>query len=97
MSAQVAEVLRNGLKAFGPNGEKWAQGFASYSGNKEKCCVATCFNRVHYSHHSSEALELLGKLCDLPGDVGRWNDAPERTFADVKALFEKAIQLAEAA
>ena len=26
-----------------------------------------------------------------------WNDAPERTFAEVKELFEKAIAKAEAA
>jgi hypothetical protein len=45
-----------------------------------------------------EALEYLARAIGVvPIDhIGKWNDAPERTQADVLAAYDKAIELAVA-
>jgi rhodanese-related sulfurtransferase len=35
------------------------------------------------------------RVIDWPGGIISWNDAPERTQAEVLAAFDKAIELAE--
>lgn len=46
------------------------------------------------------ALCEAAKGCDFPGGpssaIIRWNDTPGRTFSEVEAAFERAIELAEA-
>jgi hypothetical protein len=42
-----------------------------------------------------EADKLLKVATGFQGYLGDWNDAPERTQADVLAAFDKAIELAE--
>lgn len=64
-----------------------------------------CFNMAAY--HVAENSELFA-YCDEANQMLRdsggfrdgkesmeWNDAPERTWPDVKAIFEKAIAKAE--
>jgi hypothetical protein len=43
-----------------------------------------------------KALDTLEGVTDArPGYIAEWNDAPERTQADVLAAFDRAIELAE--
>jgi hypothetical protein len=98
----VAEVLRKALELLGPRGENWRQGLwniYAHGSDKKHCAWYAIAQVIHGDFpvpygESEEWARLLG----LP-DSGRlfaWNDAPERTFAEVKALFEKAISKAEA-
>jgi hypothetical protein len=45
-----------------------------------------------------KVIAALGKAvgCTHSYEIARWNDAPERTQAEVLAAFDKAIELAEA-
>lgn len=89
--------------------EKWRQGWTSTaSDNPDADCSQTAIE--HASAHmaprdyyvrrrlSGGALLALatavGIECDL-AEIWRWNDAPERTHAEVMAAFDKAIALAE--
>lgn len=77
--------------------EKWCQG--DPSGSSNKYCVRTALQCA--SHEMGGwtfnkptflmAQKALGFSSLDDEQVFRWNDAPERTFSDVKALFAKAI------
>lgn len=93
---QVREVLQKALEAFGPNGENWAKGMEAL--DRPKCCVTLAFSGVRGD--TSEALNFFLK-CSGFGEGYRsiqtaelWNDIPERTWPEVKELFEKAIESA---
>lgn len=45
-------------------------------------------------HHFLAWLLVGAAVGGVP--IGRWNDAPERTHAEVLAAFDRAIELAEA-
>ena len=99
MSA-TAEVLRKALELLGPNGEHWCKE-RYFNGNK--MCMQGATRRASlYADDSgfTSALctnALLKAVPDCEGNpIARWNDAPERTWPEVKAAFEKAIGLAEA-
>jgi len=96
MSAQVAGVLRKALAAFGPNGENWVRG---HGGLGNKCCSVTAFMRSGsplYVGHSDEGYQILCRVTGAKiGFLGDWND--KQTWPQIKAAYEKAIQLAEAA
>lgn len=86
MSKEVAEVLRKGLERLGPNGERWNQG--SYILG-DKVCASEAIGGPE-----SIAYPFLYKI--IGETVSVWNDTEGRTFAEVKAKFERAIALAEA-
>jgi hypothetical protein len=58
-------------------------------------CMAGAIMRVTPSIYSFE--RFIEPLCVVIGDrrLDHWNDAPERTQAEVLAAFDKAIELAE--
>ena len=90
----TAERLRKALALFGPNGEKWVN---RLPGNNEYCSVTACAE----ADPTTSFLSATDLLCSVVGlgefeVLQRWNDAPERTWPEVKAAFEKAIELAEA-
>lgn len=91
MSTEVAEVLEKALAKMGPDGKMWWHNEHNYIGRE--CVLSAVYGT---SPENQAALRLLEKLSGsrwLPA----WNDEPGRTFAEVKALFEKAIAEQEAA
>lgn len=99
----TAEVLRKALELLGPNGEHWCQG-RYFDGDKACMQGATrvaaqeLSQRTEAFLHIAKCTErLMEVLPTCEGNpIARWNDAPERTWPEVKAAFEKAIALAEA-
>lgn len=89
--------------------EKWTKGSCartkngnpvwSYSGYAACFCLVGAFRRVK----APETDSVLELLTGLPSDrIADYNDAPRRTFADIKkrlasriAFFERRIRLAE--
>ena len=84
------EVLRvlveaDRVRLSGP--EKWWQ-----KGNPKQhsgYCAITAVNVSDEHPVWDVLLPLIGKRRIL--EIADWNDAPERTFSDVKALFARAI------
>lgn len=97
---EVADVLRR-ARALVDTPEKWCGGGVRYTPMLK--CSATAIGIA--SAFNGERLDL----CDMArgyfaGSIGApnsisgiwvWNDAPERTHADVLQAFDRAIELAE--
>jgi hypothetical protein len=105
--AKTSDILRETLAQFGPNGEHWTQD--TFARDKEGrgvwrrsehacqwCSMGALFCVLdrHNEKYTSRAGEFLYQAMGEPAPI--FNDAPGRTFSDVKAAFEKAISLAEA-
>lgn len=58
---------------------------------------AICWCAVGALQGSPEAIPLVRKAIGIPDEcrISTWNDAPERTQAEVLAAFDKAIELVE--
>lgn len=100
----VAETLRK-ARALIDTPEKWCQGV--YCKGDALCSLGAIYaagggdrkdipedGDPHFSYESERAYRTLSAAIS-PKWVAPWNDAPERTHADVMALFDKAIALAE--
>ena len=106
-----SEVLEKALELLGPNGEHWTvgtsyrdeHGDAIYREDPKRelfasCCVSAAIVRSeapknrHYSR--SRAWKLFEQVIGSK-DVPEWNDAPERSWPEVRAAFLKAIELAK--
>jgi hypothetical protein len=91
------------LEKLGPNGENWIQGTENVMRHGDKFCAWTAIYNAHNPPvFSSLSQEEHSRYLGLFGfeshpALYRWNDAPERTFSEVKAAFERAIELAKAA
>lgn len=93
----TADILR-AAKALIDTPEKWRQGWEDYG---DRLCMVTAVTHVLNGAHVPDPVwQCLGKAIRKGGgSVGplwRWNDAPERTHAEVMEAFDKAIALAEA-
>lgn len=70
---------------------------SSFQANDEAGARATYRPRVGdyvvFDHASKcEAFaEAIGVTYERPSSIWRWNDAPERTHADVMAAFDRAL------
>ena len=96
MSQQVAGVLRKALEAFGPNGEHWIK-HAERDGRGNFCSYGALAHVAgRFSNEEGEALAVLRKALGH-NMIADWQDDGNRQFPEVKALFKKAIALAEAA
>jgi hypothetical protein len=98
MANKTKKVLQSALKAFGPHGENWVQGTAK-SMQWPNCCVNTSFMRIEVIPNGTyieDAVRVLFRVGEFEGGgaSAQWNDAPERTWPEVKELFEKAIAAA---
>jgi hypothetical protein len=97
VSAQVAEVLRKALAAFGPNGERWAPHAGPlYSGT----CAWGCIYQIIWEETGIQPVNDGDKWAASLGftgchDLFRWNDSA--AWPEVKERFESAIARAEAA
>lgn len=102
----VADKLREARALIEPEGA-WVQGSYAYTASKRALITgsqegAVCWCAVGAIDKSCQGEpRLWRKAADFLGDavgcaIPKWNDAPERTHAEVLAAFDKAIELAEA-
>ena len=90
MSKEAADILRN-AKAKIDTPEKWAHSAADFNAGKH--CPATAINTTAFNRHTNDAFELFQQV--VGSKIAAWNDAPDRTHAEVMQAFDKAIALAE--
>lgn len=109
MATKISLYLRKSLAVFGEEGERWGKGWFAYdsfgnrvdpdSPNAAQWCIAGSLNHIcgKFSDTWNLAARYLADAAKFPnGQVFTdWNDAPERKFSDIKAVYEKAIELAE--
>lgn len=93
-------LLRSALKGFGPDGEVWLRDHGSPSafGCVLEVLCRTCEGayedqRVGYSRFELIRDTILKNTLGVSAgqEITTWNDATERTFAEVKELFEEMI------
>lgn len=110
MSAAVAEVLRK-ARALIADENAWIrnnlavnhEGAVVLSADSDACkwCALGAIDKVANFLHSPgfEARDAMIRAAGVdPEDdgLGDWNDAPERTHAEVLAAFDRAIEAEEA-
>lgn len=106
MSAQVAEVLKKALAAFGQNGEHWTQGHAAKPegpspSDGKHFCICTAIAAI--GKRSALYEQTVASVCAVLGinssgiQILEWNDTHGRTWPEIKVAFEKAIAKEEAA
>lgn len=98
MANPVTEALERALDNLGPNGENWVQGSID-AFMYPKCCIATALARAANPVGNIElkgthvlALELL-RISAGCGMIVFWNDTPGRTFAEVKEVYLRKLDL----
>jgi hypothetical protein len=97
----VAEVLRE-ARSLVDAPEKWWQQGGGHNSDDCTCAdlaiqdVAVGSDNVALLWPAEDAFCRAIDLAPGPKAIYVWNDAPERTHADVLAAFDKAIALAEA-
>ena len=100
---KASEVLAKALGFCGPNGENWIKGPSDglpgtmFTG--DNVCALLAIERVQDKFNASEdSIVTAGNTLRQAIDdrsVIQWNDAPERTWPEVKLAFETAIVYAE--
>lgn len=89
----IADTLREARRRI-EEPEKWGKGFGRYP----KICMLDAIRETEPDINiRGKAYRLLDKAIGICGDFTAWNDAPERTHAEVLRAFDKAIELAEKA
>ena len=89
---EVADVLRR-AKALIGTPEKWGKDVQVAWGGR--LCVNLAINQSRvWLHEEDEAGNLFRDANSIDGETPDWNDAPERTHADVMQAFDRAIALA---
>jgi hypothetical protein len=92
---EIAKVLEDALKSFGPNGENWEQGGGDKLSYPGKTCMVLAVNELPIDN--ALVYKARGILSRITGadSLYAWNDAPGRTWLEVKDVYDKAIQLAK--
>lgn len=104
----VKEGLQAALAALGPNGENWSKGNEEGIVGEGYLCAMTATGKVagvrQYTPKSAILFLAMRRALEaqLPPEaktspdlnVVKFNDDAATTFADVKALFERAIEAA---
>ncbi len=92
----VLDILVRASEAHLPNKEHWWQEGGHSGSAKDTACIILAIDRAVAPAymHAKAAEEVLYEVGGFPGahEAMRWNDAPERTFAEVKALQLRAIE-----
>jgi len=95
---KISVYLKKALALLGPNGENWIKG--SYYFEGEYCMVGALRAVTIFWGTQEKMRDYLKRVIDSPSYFGNhmtvYNDAPERTFQEIKEVFQKAILLAEA-
>ena len=107
MSKSPAEILRAARKLI-ERPQSWTQEVYARKADGEECgwdspqACRRCMEGaifVAYDHAERftqmEVLKVTSDACD-GNDIAQWNDAPDRTHAEVLVAFDHAIALAEA-
>lgn len=101
MNATVPEILRAAADLIEPEGA-WTQGRLNIFRNGQPVCWCAMGAIIHASGGCGrDAVSLIE--ADLPRSpsteplrpIAKWNDAPERTQAEVVAKLREAADLAE--
>lgn len=78
---------------------RWGKGSRGYSRSRDSCCAAEAIEDVTLITRPELALRVRAydALRDAIHcrDLTSWNDAPERTHAEVLAAFDRAIEVAK--
>lgn len=93
----AAECLRR-AKALIPDTEHWWQQSSADEMRPIRChCPVTAMMFAKGRRSRTLYLTLYGYYANAinTGSIADWNDAPERTLAEVHAAFDRAIALAE--
>ena len=97
-----SEVLTKALELLGPNGELWCKSLPGVEWPVAGNCASTACGMADTpeGYQSWKARTYLARAIGIPAlethsQIHGWNDAPERTFPEVRAAFEKAIELAK--
>lgn len=104
-----SDILRQGLEKL-RDGAGWTQGVFARNAKGDSCehgsVLAVCFcgvgairavtNDVQDANYWVARTSLSNSLYEYDLAWTTWQDAPERTFPEVKARFLQAIALAEA-
>ena len=94
MEKTASQVLRAARALIGTP-DKWWKGGANGAG-VSKCSAQAIYHQPGYDFDSLNFLSVaIGGKPGCYAHIFDWNDAPERTHADVMAAFDRAIALAE--
>lgn len=94
--ADIAEKLKKALELLGPNGENWIQG-TYHVWDEARAVVKYCgLGACRKSGLGGFGLELAEYIPAVSAysTYWQWQDAPERTFSEVREVFQKAIMAA---
>lgn len=95
--SEVVTVLRK-ARALIDSPEKWCK--VDFSQNDERFCIVGAIIRSVRIYDHNEAMRTIDRVtAPLKQAAGQttlmcWNDAPERTHAEVMEAFDRAIILA---
>lgn len=95
----TAKLIDDALSLLGPNGEHWIKQTAELNG---KFCVLGALWKKHPCTACFwDAIRAVNVALDLPALVApaavvAWNDASERSFADVREVLTRAREWAHA-
>lgn len=89
---KTSEILRKAKKLIPDEAHWWRGKFGQQ--NACECpitAISRVINRVEAGWDAREAFrKAIGDT-----DISTWNDAPERTFEEVRAAFDRAIKIAQ--
>lgn len=104
---KASETLTKALEIL-DNGKKWCKGYFAQNANgvfvepeDESACAycamgAICKVKDGFLQGALEYMRHVLQLEKFTENITRFNDSADTTFDDVKAVFERAIQLAQA-
>lgn len=103
MIKTTTSVFKDALALLGQNGERWIKGIDSAftrDGLRVYCALGALQEANRDGAFSDRERLLRSNLHKMLGApvgfetpyVHQWNDAPERTFPEVRGLFLKAIE-----
>ena len=77
--------------------ETWGKGHDIRAPTGGRECILVAIGKVASVEERPDTWVLLAECAtgNRYADIGGWNDAPERTLADVHALFDAAIAIAQ--
>lgn len=101
MLTTIKEILQAALDYLGPNGEKWIKNPPQKDADgveygKPTCAalaIKTVWKAQNESRWDFRVLHSIRALNNAAGgSSAEFNDRPETTFEDIKALFKKAME-----
>lgn len=91
----IAEILRAGKARLLECGWCQDEEVAMRGPPGGPCCVATAMTPF-LGDNIGNVCTFFRRANGIRGNIGDWNDAPERTLEDVLAAYDRAIAAAEA-